>query len=331
MVRRSTIGDVAREASVSIATVSRVLNGEGTVNKAMAEAVRAAVEKLGYQPNAAARGLASGAYRTIGVVVPDLGNPYFTDILAAIVGHAATDGYRVIVADANGDPAEEFGACQQFASNVDGLMLISPRMEVTHLQTLSAWRLPVVLVNRHEAGIEIPMILADTRTATYELCRHLSGLGHERVVYINGSPLAWQSRERLRGIRDASEFGFDATVIPGSATIDAGYHATPTALEHRPTAIMAFSDLVAFGVVTRLHELGFRVPDDISVTGFDDIEIAHYLRPSLTTAVSPKAQLGERAWRSLKTDLDGDPATEFGLLIPSPVVIRESTAPARTA
>jgi LacI family transcriptional regulator, repressor for deo operon, udp, cdd, tsx, nupC, and nupG len=321
---RVTIHDVAREAAVSIATVSRVLNGGNTVNEAMAEKVRTAAERLGFRPNSAAQGLRSGAYRTIGVVVPDLGNPYFNDILKSAVAAASSDGYRMIVSDSGGDPTEELTACRQQLSNVDGLLLLSPRMPADDLRSLAAQHVPVVIVNRQDETVDLPMTAADNYTATLELCQHLAGLGHRRVVYISGSPQAWQNNERWRGIRAASTFGIQADRVPGDATIEAGYNATDEALDHDPTAILAFNDLAAFGVITRLHELGRRVPEDMSVTGFDDIEIARHVRPPLTTAVSPKAQLGQRSWLMLRAALRGKEVPRYDP-IPSQVVIRQST------
>ena len=185
----------------------------------------------------------------------------------------------------------------------------------------------MVLINRQEPSIALPMALADTRSATLELCRHLSGLGHSRVVYMAGSALSWQNRERLRGIHDAREFGFEAAVVEGEPTIEAGYRAASAALDFEPTAIMAYNDLAALGVIARLREIGFKVPNDISVTGFDDIEMARYVRPTLTTAVSLKTQLGEHAWNALRQVLRGQPPIAASL-IPSPVVVRESTGQA---
>jgi LacI family transcriptional regulator, repressor for deo operon, udp, cdd, tsx, nupC, and nupG len=325
---RVTIHDVASEASVSIATVSRVLNGGSTVNEAMAQKVRAAADRLGYRPNAAAQGLASGAYRTIGVVVPDLGNPYFNDILKSAMTAASADGYRMIVSDSRGNLAEELSACRQQLPHVDGMLLLSARMPVKDLQELAAQRVPVVLVNRKDKHVDLPMVAADNYSATLELCRHLASFGHERVVYLAGPPSSWQNRERWRGIKAATSVGITAATVACDASIEAGYNSTDEALEHDSTAILAFNDLAAFGVITRLRELGLKVPKDISVTGFDDIEIARHVRPPLTTAVSPKVQLGQRAWLTLRAALRGEkiPRTEP---IPSPVVIRKSTGRAR--
>jgi len=325
---RLTIHDVASEAGVSIATVSRVLNGGGTVNEAMAEKVREAAGRLGYLPNAAAQGLASGAYRSIGVVVPDLGNPYFNDILKSAMTAASADGYRMIVSDSRGNPDEELSACRQQLPYVDGILLLSARMPVTDLQELAAQPVPVVSVNRKDRNVDLPMVVADNYSATLELCRHLAALGHERVVYLAGSPRSWQNRERWRGIKAAKSVGITAVTVPCDASVQAGYDSTDEALEHDCTAILAFNDLGAFGVITRVRELRLRVPKDISVTGFDDIEIARHVRPPLTTAVSPKVQLGQGAWLTLRAALRGEKIPRT-LPIPSPVVIRKSTGRAR--
>lgn len=327
MAGQVTIYQVAEHAGVSRATVSRVLNGLDTVNPEMVARVQASMAELGYRPNPVARGLASGAYRTIGLVVPDLGNPYFTDILQAIVTAASADDYRVVVADSGGEVAEEVESCRRFASYVDALMLISPRMPSDALRELTQQGRPIVLVSRLEPDAAVPGVVADTRAATRDLCGHLAELGHRKIVYLTGSPLSWQSRQRLLGIADARELGLETVIVPASASIADGYQATPAALEHRPTAIMTYSDLAAFGVITRLHELGLQVPGDISVTGFDDIEMARYLRPALTTVVSPKTQLGADAWASLRSLLAGSasPAIEP---LGSNLVIRASTGPA---
>ena len=327
MAKQVTIYQVAAHAGVSRATVSRVMNGLDTVNPEMVARVQASMAELGYRPNAVARGLASGAYRTIGVVVPDLGNPYFTDILNSIVAAASADDYRVVVADSGGEIADEIEACRRFEPYVDAMALVSPRMPADDLCALSEQGRPVVLIGRLEPDAELPAVVADTRAATLRLATHLAELGHRRIVHLAGSPLSWQSEQRLLGIEDARALGVEVTVVRSGAGIADGYRATPEALEHQPTAIMAYSDLAAFGVLTRLHELGLRVPDEVSVTGFDDIEIARYLRPALTTAISPKTELGQRAWVALHALLAGD-AAEACAPLSSALVVRESTGPA---
>lgn len=327
MAKHVRIHDVARAAGVSISTVSRVLNGNGSVNPEMATAVWAAAERLGYQPNALAQGLASGAYRTVGVVVPDLANPYFTDILDAIVSAASTLGHRVVVSDTRGDPAEELNACLTYGRFVDGLILVSSRLAEPDLARLAAGELRIVLVNRHEPTVALPTVLAETRQAMTDLCRHLADLGHRRVIYLAGGTNSWQNQQRRSAVEDAGALGLEITVVPAGSSIRSGHAAADAALAIGPTAIMAFNDLAAIGVMTRLAERGVRVPEDISITGFDDIEMAQYYRPSLTTAISPKTQLGEAAWQALRQALAGEAPAE-PIRLDSPVVIRHSTGPA---
>ncbi len=328
MGRHVRIHDVASAAGVSISTVSRVLNGNDSVNPEMAAAVWAAADQLGYRPNALAQGLASGAYRTVGVVVPDLGNPYFTDILDAVVSAASAAGHRIVVSDTRGDPAEELNACLQYGRFVDGLIVVSSRLTDSALATLATSDLKMVLVNRHEPALDVPTVLAETRQAMTDICQHLAALGHRRVVYLAGAMDSWQNRERLGAVRDAGTLGLEVIVVPAGASIRSGYDAAPAALESRPTAIMAFNDLAAIGALTRLRELGVQVPEDISVTGFDDIEMANYVRPALTTAVSPKTQLGAAAWQALQDALTGRTSTQ-PIRLASPIVVRDSTGPAQ--
>ncbi|MGP5929826.1 LacI family DNA-binding transcriptional regulator [Corynebacterium glyciniphilum] len=323
--KRTTIKDVAREANVSIATVSRVLNGETTVNSAMAEQVHIAAANVGYRPNVAARSLASGEFRTIGIVVPDLGNQYFHDVLKATVSAARTDGFRIVIMDSLGDPDEEYEACRQQTPNVDGLILLSPRMSAEQLQQLSDSQIPVVLINRIEADSKLPTVVADNRTAIKDICRHLHERGHRRIVHLAGSPLAWQARERADALAECSErMGFELFTIPAGGGTPGGYTAADEALAHNPTAVVAFNDLTAFGFITRLRELNVAVPGDVAVTGFDDIDVARFGSPPLTTAVSPKAQLGRKAWDTMRDALDGKTMIH-PLVIPAPVTLRRST------
>lgn len=324
--RRITIDDVAQEAGVSTATVSRVLAGLGSVNASMAEDVRRAARRLGYRPLGAARDLASGQLRSIGVIVPDLANPYFYDVIKATEVCAAGEGYRMLISDTGDDPANEFALAQDLMSQVGGLILQSPRMETEQLKELVGLGTPIVLVNRVEFGVDLPFVAVDNFSAMLEVCHHLSSLGHSRAVYVAGSELSWQNRERWRAIEQARMMGLEVAKVHAEPTIDGGYQGTDEALADEPTAVIAFNDLVACGVLARLRELGLRVPDDISVTGFDDIAFAKYAQPPLMTVVTPRAQLGERAWEVLRARLSGKSPQQVPLLR-AEVLKRESTAP----
>lgn len=322
---RVTIDQVAKEAGVSTATVSRVLAGIGSVNATMAAEVKRVATTLGYRPFGAARDLASGHHRSIGVVVPDLANPYFYDIIQSAQTAAARDGYRMLIADSGGDPATELSMCEDLLSQAGGLIVQSSRMDVTALKSLAAHNSPVVLINRVEYGVDLPHVGVDNFSAMLEICHHLSSLGHRKAVYLAGPASSWQNQERWRAIQQARMMGLEATAITAEPTIEGGYAATDAALVEHPTAIIAFNDLVASGVLARLRELGVEVPKNMSVTGFDDIVFAKFTQPALTTAVTPRAVLGEQAWKILRARLNGHAIPEVPL-VKAEVLIRDSSA-----
>ncbi|WP_206321931.1 LacI family DNA-binding transcriptional regulator [Streptomyces sp. HNM0575] len=325
--RRVTIRDVADAAGVSVATVSRVMSGSTSVNSEMADRVRQATSDLGYQPNGAAQGLASGMHHCVGVVLPDLSNPYFYDIIKATSVGATRDGYRMLVTEWE-SPGDELGTCLDVLPRVDGLLVLSSRMDLESLRHLASRTVPTVLVNRVELGVDLPMVGVDNFSAMLSLCQHLASLGHRRVVYLAGSPSAWQNRERWRAVEQARILGLDPVMVAADATIAAGFAATDEALSHDPTALIAFNDLAALGAIARLRELGIRTPEDMSVTGFDDIAMAQYADPALTTIVSPKEELGAQAWSMLVSRLSGK-RPEQPPLLSAAVVHRASTGPAK--
>ncbi|MCF7548601.1 LacI family DNA-binding transcriptional regulator [Pseudonocardia sp. WMMC193] len=327
--RRATIRTVAEAAGVSTATVSRVMSGVATVNPDLAAKVRQVAEQLSYRPSEAARGLALGTLRNIGVLMPDVGNSYFQDIVKSLHAESALEGFRSLVADHDGSPQNEFATAWDLMGHVDGLVLLSSRIAPAELRELSRQPTPVVLVNRIELGLDLPMVGVDSFTATLELCAHLSRLGHRRIVYLSGSSLAWQDRERWRGVETSRRvLDLEVVRVESDGTIETSYEASDEALSHEPTAIVCFNDLSAIGAVSKLRVRGVSVPDDISVTGFDDIVIGRHVHPSLTTATSPRGELGRRAWGMLRDALDQRRALVDATLLPAPLVIRDSTGPA---
>lgn len=300
-----------------------------TVNPEMAERVREAAAALGYRPSVSAKSLASGKTETVGVLTPNLANPYFGDVIKAITLEASDQAYRIVISDSLEDPDREVDIAHSLQRDCDGVILLSPRMKTSSLRELSRNGRPLVVVNRVEPGIGIPSIAVDNYTAMMALMAHLLKLGHQRIVYLAGPPRAWQEQERLRAVRQSTAFGGHIDIVEAGGTSDAGYHAIPDALSFQPTAIACFNDLVAFGALARLSEEGLTVPGDISLTGFDDISFAKYADPALTTASSPQAELGSLAWRLMSQVLDEGEAPSPKPL-EAPVVIRASTAPPRT-
>lgn len=324
--RKPTIRTVAAAAGVSTATVSRVMSGIDSVNPELARRVREVAKELSYRPSEAARGLVRGELRNIGVLMPDLGNAYFHDIVKSMHTIASESGFRMLIADHNGEPGNEYDTALDLMGHVDGLALLSPRIETTRLRELAHQDTPVVLVNRVEIGVDLPMVGVDSFTATLEVCAHLAELGHRRITYLSGSELAWQDRERWRGIQTSSRMlGLDIARVESDGTIETSYDAADEALTHRPTAIVCFNDLGAVGVLSRLRDLGISVPDDISVTGYDDIAIGRHIHPKLTTARTPREELGRVAWQLMHASITGDRADATEALLPAPLVIRDST------
>jgi LacI family transcriptional regulator len=329
--RRVTVRTVADAAGVSTATVSRVMSGITTVQPELAERVRRIADELGYRPSEAARGLVRGAMRHIGALMPDLGNAYFQDVVKGVHHDAAGAGFRMLIADHSGHPEDEHATALDLMGHVDGLALLSPRLDQPALRDLARRRTPIVLVNRVEPGIDLPMIGVDSFTATLELCGHLAQLGHRRVVYLSGNEAAWQDRERWRAVQTSRFMGIESTRVESDGTIETSYTVAEQALADSPTAVICFNDLAAIGVISRLRDLGVQVPADVSVTGFDDIAIGSHIFPSLTTVTSPRDELGRRAWALLHAALEGRSIEESTLMLPAPLVVRQSTAAARTS
>lgn len=325
---RAKITEVAREAGVSLSTVSRVMNGNPTVDPALADRVREVAARLGYSANPLARSLVLGRTQTISVVVPDLANPTFQAILRGISHAAQENGYHVLVADTEERVDAEREIAVATRRRTDGVILCAPRLAQDELTALLTAVAPAVVVNRpHQSGV--PTVAADYGAATSELIAHLRGLGHRSLVHLSGAVGSASGDARRRAIADAVAADPELTVVelPAGVDFDSGAAAADAVLESGATAVLAFNDLVAMGLLSQLTARGIRVPEDISVTGFDDIPFAAFTTPPLTTAAVPAAQLGRRAWTAMQALLSDAEATGIEVLTPA-VVARESTGPA---
>ncbi|TDE94980.1 LacI family transcriptional regulator [Occultella glacieicola] len=321
----ATVRSVARAAGVSVATVSRVMAGTGVVSPERTERVLAAARRLGYTPSPIARSLATGTSRRVAVVVPNLSNPYFYDIIRGIGRASAADGYTMTVADSMEDATAEAALATDMLAQADALVLVAPRADRAVLRELQRSRRPVLMLLGPRAEAGLPDLGVDNLGGMTMLYRHLAEIGHRRVVYLSGPPGAWQNRRRLEAARRAERFGVEVTVLEAGGTIAAGHDAADAALTHGPTAIACFNDLVAFGVLNRLTERGIGVPTDVSLTGFDDIDFSAYSSPALTTVRTPRERLGSEGWHTLRRMIDGeavDPAPEE---LAAELVVRDST------
>ncbi|GAA1849107.1 PmoA family protein [Myceligenerans crystallogenes] len=336
---------MAKAAGVSRATVSRVMNGRSTVAADIAERVREAAEQLSYRPSNAARNLALGRTRTVALVMPDVGNPVFQQILHGVMNAADEDGYRVLVADTAEDQTQEAAIALEARLRCDALVLVSPRMSDDDLGKLIPEVEPVVVLNRQAppppradgtapGGRQVndvlaPSLLVDYEGAAVQVIEHLVTLGHTRLVYLAGPGASASDAQRRAGIRRAlaRHPHLDVQEIPAGPDIAAGHAATGAVLDGRATAAVAFNDLVAFGLLAGLNEAGVAVPADISVAGFDDIDLARYATPALTTVAVPQAELGRHAWKELAAVMDDDAQPARSARFTTELEVRASTGP----
>jgi LacI family transcriptional regulator len=301
-----TIADVARAAEVSRATVSRVMNGRLSVAPEIVARVRAAAEQLNYRPSDLARSLSLGRTNMVALVVPDLGNPLFQQILRGITNASSAAGYKVLVAETDEDPDAEAAIASEARRRCDALIMVSPRIDEERLLELLPEVQPVILVNR-QGPPEVPSVVVDYGRAVRIVVDHLVGLGHRRLAFLSGPAASSSNKLRLDALEVAEREipGLDLVRLECGRSIEDGYAAVERVLDAQVTAVVAFNDLVAFGLLARLNEVGVAVPADLSVTGMDDIGLARFAVPSLTTVRVPQKDLGELAWHRLLASIGG--------------------------
>ncbi|MGP9604139.1 DUF6807 family protein [Brachybacterium sp. AOP42-E1-35] len=315
-----TITQVAEAAGVSRATVSRVLNGRTTVDPGIGARVREAADRLQYRPNLTARYLSTGRTMTVSLVIPDLGNPMFQSILRSLTRAAEADGYGVLVAEAS-TPEREAGIARDARRQCDAVVLVAPRMNELELEALVPQISPVVVLNRSLDDPRIASVGIDYASGMSQLVRHLESLGHRDLLYVSGPPRSAAHHERLAALNalaDTSPSLSFRTILGGASMAD-GHRVAEHVLETGATAVLAFNDLVAFGLLARLNQFGVDVPGDLSVTGFDGIDLARFAVPSLTTVDQEELDTGAVAWSLLHRQLDPSSApepTENALLSP---------------
>jgi LacI family transcriptional regulator len=324
-----TIKDVARDAGVSPSTVCRALSSPELVKVETRERVRRAASALGYSPNRAARGLITGKTGNLGLIVPDLANPFFPGVVKGIQARARELDYAVFVADTDEVPVAEAELVRALAKQVDGIVLCSPRMSEAALRPL-AEQTPTVLLNRRVS--RIPSVTFDNLDGMRQAVAHLTALGHRRVAYVGGPRSSWSNRERLRGLRTAAAATRLELVEVGNVLpqFNGGIAAADLVLAADVTAVVAYNDLVALGLLSRFRARDVDVPGQISVIGIDDIAMSAMVHPSLTTVSSPVEQSG-RAGVDLLLDLMENPdrAATARRELDTHLMVRGSTGPLR--
>ena len=327
----TTITDVARQAGVSVSTVSHVVNGTRHVAPATAEAVRAAIDAIGYSPNVLARSLKTASTRSVGIAVSTISNPYFSDIICSIGTECARLGMMVFLSYTEDDPARELEVVAALHQRrVDGIILApSADPQRRALNYLRDVRLPCVLVDR-TPDPEFDQVGVNNREAMRLLVDHVAALGHRRIGYVGGNPGFQTTLERIGGYRDCLQgraISFDERfLVMGSATSNSATAATTAllALPAPPTAIVAGNNLAMIGVMRAVRARGLRVPDDISVAGFDDFEWADCFEPRLTLVAQPCEEIGRRAASLLIERIAAPMGERRTIHLDASIVLRDS-------
>jgi LacI family transcriptional regulator len=293
---KATIYSIASELGISASTVSRAFSRPDMVNTAVRERILATAAAQGYELNRAARGLATGRTGLIGVVVLDITNPFFPPLVRAIEHAAGEADASVLLLDAEAGGRDAADQLKRLSAQVDGLIVASPRLATKDLKS-AVGATPTVLVNRSVAGI--PSVVVDNTSALQQAADHLVELGHRRILLLRGPSKSWAATRRTAAVRDWAQrapAGVDVVELgPYEATFEAGRESAVDVAGTDATAIMAFDDFVACGVVGGLAELGLSVPGDRSVVGCDDVLLARTLTPPLSTVTAPFDELGRRA------------------------------------
>jgi LacI family transcriptional regulator len=296
-----TIRDVAREAGVSVATVSRVLNDSGPVSESARARILDVAGRLRYAPNEAARTLISSRTSTLGVILPDLHGEFFSEVIRGLDQAAKASGFHLLVSGSHNDANETKAALRAMRGRVDGLVVMAPDANTAGVASGLPDGVPIVLLNCPTVDGRADSIEIDNYGGAYAMVRHLAHGGRRRVAIVTGTPNNRDAAERLRGYRDALRAsGVQARAeweLPGNFTEASGYEAARRflALERRPEALFASNDSMAIGALSALREGGLRVPEDVAIGGFDDIPMAQYTTPPLTSVRVPMGMLGAEA------------------------------------
>ena len=332
-----TISDIAAEAGVSISTVSRILNNKAAayrISKETEKRVNEIAKTSGYRPNFLAKGLRLKKTKTIGLVIPDISNPFFAHVTRAIQLSAHKLGYSLIVCNTDEDLDAEVEHIDLLGSKgVDGYIIMPVGTSSTHLQRLMTENKPLVLLDRCFDELETNSVLVDNYLGAVKATEHLIEFGHRSIAIIQGLPNTYTAKERLKGYMDA----LDKHHIPVEKNFivgkdfrkENGYIETKVllSLQHHPSAIFTTSDLITLGALHAIFEENLRIPEDISLVAFDDIDFAPFLVSPLTLVSQPKELMGEIAVKLLIEDIkyDGQKAKQRIVLNPK-LVIRKSVS-----
>lgn len=320
-----TIKDVAREANVSVATVSRALNGHTNVTEGVRERIQQIATRLRYMPHGAARSLIMRRTDTIGAILPDLYGEFFSELMRGMDVAAREHNLHLLVSSSHGSAGETAAALRALSGRVDGLLIMSPHADGDLLASNLPTSTPTVLMNTRCDGHDYNALAIDNHGGARTMVEHLLGCGHQRIAMIAGPEHNFDADERLRGYHDALDAARPAMksqILRGDFSEKSGYQAgvAIAAMKQRPQAVFAANDMMALGCLFALNEAGLDVPGDIALAGFDDIPMARFVSPPLTTMRVNIAELGERAARTLIAAMADGPRPPIGTTAPELIV-----------
>lgn len=324
------MSDVAKLANVSTSTVSRVIRQPELVNKKTKEKVMGVIKELNYQPHMIARQFRTMETKTILVVVPDITSAFFSEVLRGIEHEAVLNGYQVLLGDTENDIEREKEFIDRlFQKQVDGMLLLTARIDMKKLEQISN-QFPIVLACEYMDGLDLPTVSIDNISSARKATEHLIQLGHTKIAHITGPINVILSRDRLRGYQQAlfsHDINIDSAFIQeGDFSLLSGYNQMIKllALEDPPTAVFVFNDEMAIGAIKAAKDSGKRIPEDIAVVGFDNINISTIIEPSLTTIDQPKYDIGKKAMNLLLKIIKGERLEKRKLVLNDELIIRES-------
>src|ERR1051325_9304110 len=325
----ATIREVAESAGVSYATVSHVINNTRVVTQETRERVLAAMAALNYRPNALARSLRQGKTNTLGLVLPDSANPFFAEISRSIEDEAFKKGYSVFLCNTELDTQRELFYVDVLSKKqVDGIIFVAAGDQPDSLDFLLRQNMSVVMIDRDLPNVEVDAVLTDHRLGGFLATHHLIELGHTRIACIAGPSSITPSAERITGYRQALEEANlpydDSLVLRGDYHAQSGMELTHVllAMTPRPTAIFALNDLMALGALRAAAEANYSVPRDLAIVGYDDLELARFTSPSLTTIAQPKKEIGSQAVNLLAARISQKSRPPSRLVLPPALIVR---------
>jgi len=329
---KTTIYDIAKAAGVSIATVSKVINGTGRISTDTRERITEIMQELDYQPSVVASALTGKSTFTIGLLIPDLANPFFAEIARSVEDRGHELGFNLVMCSTDNNSKKEAGYITLLRQKrVDGIIIATGTSIEGLLSGLADYNIPLALISRDIPTIEADSVRADDDTGAYQAVAHLTGLGHRHIALIAEDPELMTTKERMRGYRraleDANIAYTDDLVTISNSSVEAGKQRALELMgsDHPPTAIVAFNDLLAVGVVQAAKELRLSIPWDLSVISFDNTVLAGIVDPPLTSVAVPIQQMGRQIMDMLIERVSGEKGDKRRIVLKPELIIRQST------